>query len=239
MRRRVLLERQGVDVVDRQVLDSRQAAMNNKDLLVNDRGQRQGLEGIDEVAIHRQTILLHHLILKAAPVVSMKSIHVLVLVVATVDDDRLWIRQKKREDDEQNLHPLTSTVDHVTIEEIPVFGIGRAQVVENVKYISQLPVRVANNYKPPVWLRNFCIHNGLGVPSLVCFHELVKDKHDVLLMKGTVGPVQEEVIKQSLCARKCHWPLDPVSNVIFRNSKFIAATLGSCLSPRSRPPSVL
>mmetsp|Transcript_76033 Transcript_76033/g.163196 ORF Transcript_76033/g.163196 Transcript_76033/m.163196 type:complete len:281 (+) Transcript_76033:1466-2308(+) len=81
-----IVEKKGLDVVNVEPRHPRQATVHNEDFLLDHGTQGQSLEGAHKEAVCSHTVLVYDLILEPAAGVRIETVHVFVLVVATVDD---------------------------------------------------------------------------------------------------------------------------------------------------------
>mmetsp|Transcript_21858 Transcript_21858/g.65145 ORF Transcript_21858/g.65145 Transcript_21858/m.65145 type:complete len:284 (+) Transcript_21858:1627-2478(+) len=163
-----------VDEIRLNASNPRQPAVDDEDLLGDDGAKGHNLEGRLEAAVCGQAILADHLVLEAAAGLGVQRVHVLVLVVAAVDDQGLRVSQEERKQDHQDLDAMRPAIHHVTVEEVGVRRRRGPKLVQDVQHVGQLPVRVAHDDHPAVAPGREPVrpHDGLRVPGLVQLREL-------------------------------------------------------------------
>mmetsp|Transcript_16152 Transcript_16152/g.38195 ORF Transcript_16152/g.38195 Transcript_16152/m.38195 type:complete len:503 (-) Transcript_16152:39-1547(-) len=212
VRRRALRVVQGVDVVYGQGLDPCEAAMDDKDLLLHNGAEREDLEGADEAAVRNGPVLGEDLVAEASAAVAVERVHVLVLVVAAVDDEALGVGEEEGEEEHEDLGCLASSVSNVAVDEIPVLCRRGSELVQDVQYVRELPVRVAD-YDQPAVLRRVGLDHRLRVLCPVSVRELCGEVVDVLPVQRLRLPVHQVVVHQSLRALEGHWNRQPEARV--------------------------
>mmetsp|Transcript_56306 Transcript_56306/g.163301 ORF Transcript_56306/g.163301 Transcript_56306/m.163301 type:complete len:217 (-) Transcript_56306:773-1423(-) len=145
MRRRHRGVVDGIDVVDGHPGHPRQAAVHDENLLLDDAAQGHGLEGAGEAPVGGQSVLPHHLVDEPAAAVAVQGVHVLVFMIAPVQDDALLIGQEEAEQHHQDLDAIRPPVNHVAVEQESVGLRRQAARIQDVQHIRQLPVRVADD----------------------------------------------------------------------------------------------
>eukprot|EP00760_Papus_ankaliazontas_P027129 PhM_4_TR3161/c0_g1_i1/m.62724 len=155
-----------VDELERHALQPRQTPVHDKHLAGHARTKGQRVERALHQVIHGAVVLRDHLHVEAVVL-----IHVVHLVVATVDEDPRWTRHHHRIDNEQDLDAVGAAVDKVTVEDVirAFIDVRHAVLFNDVHQVMHLPMEVpdyddAASHGPAAIVRaGFGRHNMLHV----------------------------------------------------------------------------
>ncbi|KAF2826569.1 hypothetical protein CC86DRAFT_32240, partial [Ophiobolus disseminans] len=125
-------------VVERDLVVGEQAAVQDKVLLADERGERQHGEGLGEQLEHALRVLRPALALKA-----VHAVHIVRLVVAAVEEEAARVQPLVGVQQQRDLGRPRAAVDKVAVEEEGVRRRGAAGELEDVQQVEELTVRVA------------------------------------------------------------------------------------------------
>mmetsp|Transcript_33757 Transcript_33757/g.60663 ORF Transcript_33757/g.60663 Transcript_33757/m.60663 type:complete len:200 (+) Transcript_33757:2008-2607(+) len=142
-------------------------------------------------------------------------------MVATVNDDGIWVSQEEGVENEQNLAALVAPVHHVAVEQEPVLITWRPQLVQHVKHVCKLAMSVTYYNEPAIWLRALSVYHWLGMLFFVNCGERVDDVGHILCMQWAGLAVLEVVIHESNSSFSSHLHRNPVPGVVIRDIQII------------------
>lgn len=117
--------------------------MNDKNGLLDDRGQGQAAKDVLEQIKDRKRVFLANLFVER-----ILFVHGAGFVVAPIDPHAVGIVDEKGKHSQAHLRAARTTIDEITVEKIVVIGCRISIALKDLKEVLKLSVDIANNGEP-------------------------------------------------------------------------------------------